>query len=784
MLIMPKDVEIVEENTQVRVPAPVRIALGVLSTLSTERSEKLRKALPAYAMTLTRQGKEVTEQVLRDALAKGDDVIMGPRPAFKKAVETAEARYVRVLADFKRHEFDDNPAFTAEKRLLSALWRGDMPLVRELVDAGRAAGYYFKIEMWHKALRGGHIEAVEYLFEQKFHAEKNNFSGDHLIIDDPGIISDAACSLEMIRIFVDHGADILWADSMPLRAAARNGHLDVVKFLIEKGCDIAACDNQPLYFSAWHGHLDVVRYLVAQGADIHAGGDLALCKAVEGGHLDVVKFLVEQGCGLDGDEVSAMYLAAIHGHLPIMKYLVDQGVDIAKENCNILAAAIARGYLDVAEFLVEKGADVNASGGLALRGAVNNDHLEGVKFLLKNGASPQEDLGGLLINAIGYKNYNVYHYLSRLQADCERQSRMENGNLHGIIKAIDLWLETVGTYPPRGLEDKAPGSFDIFAIKPIGDLLCRKEDYPESTANKYAYMAIKLFGTAERVMDYFEKWAKPGFQPLHDVAQTLFIPDTALDLKSWADAVMSQGPEMAKLLKFADKISQPLKGADGKTWSLSKTRDEAAKFAYKNGAKNQELAVLFNKYQMSEGDFEDARKVVKAYKPKTKNRIPDIVIDGKSFGMDGAQFKKLPDGDLRGLVLGQITNCCQSIGGAGEDCAKHGFKSENGGFYIVAVNDNKKDEEIIGQSWAWRGTGGELVLDSLETLGGRVNKDQWQKLVTAFAGALEKTDVTSLHVGAGGATPQLPFERSNSVMPRDYSGYRDSNSQYQVWKRN
>ena len=55
-------------------------------------------------------------------------------------------------------------------------------------------------------------------------------------------------------------------------------------------------------------------------------------------------------------------------------------------------------------------------------------------------------------------------------------------------------------------------------------------------------------------------------------------------------------------------------------------------------------------------------------------------------------YKKLPDGDYLGLVLGDITDCCQSIGGAGAKCAKHGYLPDNGGFYVVTDKKGK----IIG----------------------------------------------------------------------------------------
>ncbi|MCE9506730.1 MAG: hypothetical protein K8R48_00225 [Alphaproteobacteria bacterium] len=85
----------------------------------------------------------------------------------------------------------------------------------------------------------------------------------------------------------------------------------------------------------------------------------------------------------------------------------------------------------------------------------------------------------------------------------------------------------------------------------------------------------------------------------------------------------------------------------------------------------------------------------------------------------------------------------------------------------------------------WRGKKGELVFDSLETLGDRVKPKQWEKLAMAFAKALGKDpgNVTALHIGAGGETPESLCKAFNqaSAKPIDYNGYRDSREQVAVW---
>ena len=95
-----------------------------------------------------------------------------------------------------------------------------------------------------------------------------------------------------------------------------------------------------------------------------------------------------------------------------------------------------------------------------------------------------------------------------------------------------------------------------------------------------------------------------------------------------------------------------------------------------------------------------------------------------------------------------------------------------------------KNDEIIGQSWAWLGRKGELVLDSLETLGTRINAEQWTNIAESFAQAIATSapEINALHIGQGGETPDLKYEEK-TAKPKDYKGYRDSKNQYRVWKR-
>lgn len=342
---------------------------------------------------------------------------------------------------------------------------------------------------------------------------------------------------------------------------------------------------------------------------------------------------------------------------------------------------------------------------------------------------------------------------------------------------------------PYSLLDFSPFLHQPKAFAPLVEILEKEEELGRETAEKYAYQVAGLFGSMSRVMTYLENWGSATKQPLHDIVHSLKLPKTGrFDKSSWGDAVIKHGPKMAEMVHFANRMPQPEKSSDGKTWSYQKTFERASEFVYAHSDKAPELAKLCHGLKMSEGSFDNARKVVDKFNElsqkknkKPNQHIPQIGIEGEAFGKEGYKFMRLETGDLRGLFLGAMTGCCQWIGGIGSDCAEHGFKSPNGGFYVIANSNN----QIISQAWAWRGRKGEVVLDSIETLGSHVDKKEWQNICNQMARdfADNHKDVTALHIGTGGQTPNLGYAETKAAKPVDKLGYSDADKQVVVWKR-
>lgn len=97
---------------------------------------------------------------------------------------------------------------------------------------------------------------------------------------------------------------------------------------------------------------------------------------------------------------------------------------------------------------------------------------------------------------------------------------------------------------------------------------------------------------------------------------------------------------------------------------------------------------------------------------------PHLMPKGQAFSvsepaLDALHGSFLARTDPRGLVLGELTGCCQTAGQSADGCAWHGQEDPLGGFFVVEDFRNV----VVAQSWIWRDdTGRALGFDSIECL--------------------------------------------------------------------
>lgn len=120
---------------------------------------------------------------------------------------------------------------------------------------------------------------------------------------------------------------------------------------------------------------------------------------------------------------------------------------------------------------------------------------------------------------------------------------------------------------------------------------------------------------------------------------------------------------------------------------------------------SKEFAMECGKHNIGKKQFEKLQAYyLKGCKKQCNVPMVDIAIDG-------LRGYTLPKNDVRGMFLGEYTDCCQHPNGVGADCAYHGTEDPDGSFVVV-----ESKGEIVAQSWTWKNEDA-VVFDNIETLG-------------------------------------------------------------------
>lgn len=746
-------------------PASIRHAMAALETLRAEDAAlatTLEKSLPAYAMRLSQSGEAVEVDILLAIARQGEEALKDAFAALRPAQEEGSLleKYTKIKAEIAASNAhparsptlaapdpEKYPAAYLNSMLGAAAESGDIAAVRDMIahgaDINSNMGQALRVAVVY-----GHTETAALLLE-------HGASTDTIVPALP--YAAKAGHIQTLKLIFKHSRPLIQQErNMLLHAAAKAGRTAVVALMLDQGVPIGSVYYEAMRHACVYGHIDVIRLLLDRDPSIPKSEiNNALVDAAELGYTEIVALLLDRGADIHASCDAPLYAAAKRGHTNTVALLIDRGANIHAGNDEPLRAAAENGHNTIVAMLLERGANIHVLDDQPLQlAAVNGQHYDTAALLVDHGA------------------------------DIATVSPFHQGRIVSYMQQRERWQRTIRLDPPKGMESRDPAVFKPQFFADVISVLS-KENYTGLTARNYAYNAVALFQNDRRLLQYLKKWATFIQQPLHNLVHMVKLPDdlSGINLSAWGDAVLQHGPKMAQMVKYCDRLPEPLRSEDGKSWSYLRTRAEVAKYAYNRAAEHPQLAALCFAHMVDEKDFDAALDIAQAVPPKVRD-MPDIIIDGKRFGLEGTTFHKLANDDVRGLFLGELTDCCQSIGNAGNDCAEHGYTSPNGGFYVIETAQG----EIIGQSWAWRGEQSELCLDSLETLGARVSQQQWKDLLKEIAQELtmrKNHGVSALHVGTGGATPHAfaqAFEQA-TAKPVDYSGYRDSRTQIRVWKR-
>lgn len=247
-----------------------------------------------------------------------------------------------------------------------------------------------------------------------------------------------------------------------LQAASTQGHGDVVRLLLDHGANVHKDQDKALVLAVQHGHPDVVKLLIASGADINSGHGGALFTSLHHGNIEIAKIILETDPNLDAEgTVNAFENAIFSGSIATVKLLINHGADVnaqggtfgsalraacfepssveiiklllehganANANCgvkgNALQAACFRASTKIVQLLLEHGANVNAQGGLydtALTAACRRPHIGIAQLLINHGAE---------VNATGANYGSALHAAASRSRDMVKLLLEHGADVH------------------------------------------------------------------------------------------------------------------------------------------------------------------------------------------------------------------------------------------------------------------------------------------------------------------------------------------------------------------
>lgn len=356
------------------------------------------------------------------------------------------------------------------------------------------------------------------------------------------------------------------------------------------------------------------------------------------------------------------------------------------------------------------------------------------------------------------------------------------------------WRAITNKPAPAGLSDlSSPWQFKpklYTELLPYARRLAALENAPR-TAETYAHRLAVMFANrqeAERYLDAAALRARPDDAgAIFTRAMNFSIPARGLwDVKHWRGLMLKHGMAMTKFIAHAPAIetycaenNRPLPD------NIADLHAVAGMVIYPEAEKAPEFARYAMMFNLPVQDFLRGLPALQNAAPERS--VPAVTIDGAEIGKANYYLERLPPGDPRGLVLGHITNSCQSVGGNGEYAAIHGTADKDGAFYLWRQKTRGKitpDDRIVAQSWVWmaedRAT---LVLDSFERLS-EVYNHLAQPFIEQLAhDLLQAGRIAGVRLGAGGGTPAMPdlTRAFNAVAPaKPGQQHPDSQTQYVI----
>jgi hypothetical protein len=175
-----------------------------------------------------------------------------------------------------------------------------------------------------------------------------------------------------------------------LLMAIQTGNLNTVVGFIGLGADIHFADELPLIYAIVYEHFSIADLFFQRGANIEICKNHLIHILCRANSIRGMQYALKHGLNALVDGADFLIEAMKQNNYIMARCLIAQGVDTGHENSSPLAWACENKNYEAIDFLREYSADFNLNGGLILQNACKKSDLDLIQFLISKGALYRE----------------------------------------------------------------------------------------------------------------------------------------------------------------------------------------------------------------------------------------------------------------------------------------------------------------------------------------------------------------------------------------------------------
>lgn len=238
---------------------------------------------------------------------------------------------------------------------------------------------------------------------------------------------------------------------------------------------------------------------------------------------------------------------------------------------------------------------------------------------------------------------------------------------------------------------------------------------------------------ATRVKSLIHSGNTESKAPYSKLCESIYLPKGPIKrLKAWQAMVQQQGERGFIYFSRADEIEKYWQSRC--TTRLVSFQSAKQAWAWKHYQaemeQEQQWAILCEMHGVDVSRYQRGKRLLPLLET-ARDDFPDVFIKGEDYAQafDNYAIVKLSKSDMHLLLLGELTDCCFSVGRNGERCINDLLNQSDKSVYVLLKRKRKtkaflddsgkinyRECRIVGFTYVWRSVCGNVCFDSVESM--------------------------------------------------------------------